>query len=253
MWGSPQLLYFVLGLVGALLTVYLARQVVIPEARPFIDIGPIEKEADDARGRIADIQNQLVGARAMLTAQPINSYYLTRVVRALELSLRDEQSRLDRNQRRILLNQLTSRLLGFLFFILLGGVFASLFTGLIKISLQTSTGATLPEPFQAVVIGAGWTGLLSIFGIRGIQTTAAASLDQMGKQSNERIDALQAALVGRIRAGQPAGPNPAAANPAAAPPTPAQMETWVVEESEQAKKDISSHLAKAHETLRHAV
>lgn len=248
---SVHFLYFFLGLVGALLTVYLARHVVIPEARPFIDIAPIEQDVQEARKRIASIRGQLDNLRALLVAQPVNSSYLTRVVRTLEQTLRDELSWLDRNERRIFRTQFGSRLLGTAWFILLGGIFAALFTDQIQIGLQGQNGASLPKYFQAVVIGAGWTGLLSVFGIRGIQKMAGMSMDQLAEQSTRRIDDLQTSLVGRIRAGQPAQAN--AAVPTAPSPTAAQMEAWVVEESEQAKRDLSSHLARAHAALRHSI
>ncbi len=249
---SVQLLYFLLGLAGALLTVYLAKQVVIPSARPFVNLGPIEQEITEARTRIASIRGQIDTLRAMLMAQPLNSSYLTRVVKTLEQTLRDELSRLDRNQRQVFRSQFSSRLLGSMFFILLGGIFAALFTEQIQIGLQGPTGVSLPKYFQAVAIGAGWTGLLSIFGIRGIQNAAAISLDQFGQQSQKRIDDLKTSLLGHIRAGQAAQGN-AAPNPNAPPPTAAQMESWIVEESEQAKTDLSDHLNKAHATLRQTI
>ena len=57
---------FLLGLFGALITLYLAKQVVIPELRPLYDTSDIEKESkslraltDDARQRIAAVLNQM--------------------------------------------------------------------------------------------------------------------------------------------------------------------------------------------------
>lgn len=247
MWDSQHLLYFLLGLVGALLTLYLAKQVVIPEARPLINVEPLEEEAQQSREAIEKTRKDLDKARAMMTDQPLNSYYLTRVFEALVKSLNDEQLRLEWYERRLLRNQLLSRSLGFGFFILLGGVFAALFTGQIKVSLQAPNGGSLPEFFQAIVIGAGWTGLLSIFGIRGVQAVATDSLGQVGELAKKRIDSLQNSLLERIQAGQGGGTAPAAA------PNPEELASWIAEQCDEAKKDVSAHVDKVRESLKRAV
>jgi len=263
MWDPLHLSYFLLGIAGAVLTLYVAKQVVVPEFRPLVNIEPIEKDAQQCRDDIAKIQIALDKSQAMMTDQPLNSAYLTRVYNALGRSLRDEQTRLDRYERRLLVNQLVSRALGFFFFVLLGGVFAALFTGQVKVSLpvQNVAGppvqnvasppvqniASLPDFFQAVVIGAGWTGLVSIFGIRGLQSTATNTIGQMGEQSKQWIDELKKSLVETIRPSQPVGAAPAA------PPTPDELASRIAAQCDRAKTNISAHLDKAQDSIRRMV
>jgi hypothetical protein len=247
MFDSLHLTYFLLGLVGALLTLYLAKQVIIPEFRPLIDVTPVEESARQSRADIAKIKADIDKTRMMMTEQPLNSYYLTRVYSALDRSLRAEQNRLDRSERRLALNQLVSRSLGFFFFVLLGGVFAALFSDQVKISLQGPSGASLPGFFQAVVIGAGWTGLVSIFGIRGLQSRATEMIGQMGEESKKRIDELKTSLVQAIR------PEHTAEAVQAAAPTAEQLSSAVAARCEQAKKELSAHLDKARDSIKRIV
>lgn len=240
------LLYFLLGTVGAILTLYLARQVMIPKFRPLVSIEPIENSAQQAREDIAKTKIRLEKFQAMMTDQPLNSC-LTRVFNALERSLRHQEIRLDRYENQVLVHQYVSSVLGFLFFVVLGGAFAFLFTGQVKVSLQGPNGGSLPESVQAVAIGAGWTGLVSIVGIRGIQSTATSIIGQMGEQSKKHIDELKKSLVEGIRPDQPVGAP-------AAVPTPdqlAQLASLIVAQCDQAKNDLSAHLDKARESIGH--
>jgi hypothetical protein len=189
---------FLLGLFGALVTLYLAKQVVIPELRPLYDTTDMEVESkslraltDDARQRIAAVLNQLA-------TETRRSADLSRQLDGLQTSLNSNQKRLDVLEGRLLRSQMMSRGLGFLLFVILGGVVAYLLTGRVTV---TGFQGTLPQGFQAIAIGAGWTGFLSVFGIRNIQESATKQVDAVKDGTVQQLNDLKASLDGLVRPG----------------------------------------------------
>ena len=114
------------------------------------------------------------------------------------------QARLALLERRLLGSQLVSRGLGFLLFVFLGGVVAYLLTGRVKV---TGFDGTLPQVFQAIAIGAGWTGFLSVFGIRNIQESASKQVDAVKDSTVQQLIDLKSSLGGLVRPGPAQGPS----------------------------------------------
>jgi hypothetical protein len=156
--------FFLPGMLGALLTVYLAKQEIVPEFRPLFDTSKKEKEAGEHRGHIKETEKHIDDLQAKLEAESVAEEVVTRLTIVLNTSLselREERTRLQRLEREIKQNQVISRGLGFLFYIVLGGVFGALLAG--KVQVEGMSGK-LSDFFKSIVIGATWTSYLSVLG-----------------------------------------------------------------------------------------
>jgi len=178
-WGL-----FLLGMLGALLTVYLAKQEVIPEFRPLFNISEKEKEAREHRDHIKKTEKHIDEIQARLEAESFPEDAVARLTTVLKSSqdeLRDERIRLQRLEREIKQSQIISRTLGFLFYIILGGVFGSLLADRVQVK---GLSGDLPDYFESIVIGATWTSYLSVIGF-----------SQVGKKVDEKIEAAKKEIV----------------------------------------------------------
>jgi hypothetical protein len=84
-------------------------------------------------------------------------------------------------------------------------VVAYLLTGDVSVSNLVGA-ATVPQGLQAVAIGAGWNGLLSVFGIRNIQDAATKQVEAVKDQTVQQINALRTGLDQVIRPGSSQAP-----------------------------------------------
>ena len=178
-WGL-----FLLGMLGALLTVYLAKQEGIPEFRPLFNISEKEKEAREQRDHIKKTEKHIDEIQARLEAESFPEDAVARLTTVLKSSqdeLRDERIRLQRLEREIKQSQIISRTLGFLFYIILGGVFGSLLADRVQVK---GLSGDLPDYFESIVIGATWTSYLSVIGF-----------SQVGKKVDEKIEAAKKEIV----------------------------------------------------------
>jgi hypothetical protein len=232
---------FLLGLLGATLTLYLAKQVVIPELRPLYDTSQIESDLRDLRAAVVDDRQRIRAVQTEIEAQPQRVADLARLVESYEGLLKLDQSSLDALEGRLRRNQIFSRGMGFLLFVILGGVIAGLLTGRVTVS---GFQGTLPQSFQAVAIGAGWTGFLSVLGIRNIQEAAANQLDQVRDHAVQQIDALKTDLDAMVRPGPGQGPTmvPFSAQPALA--------TKMSERIDETLREISARINAGQVRLR---
>lgn len=189
---------FALGALGALLTVYLAKQVVIPEFRPLFDTAEMENEAKEHREHIEKTKKEIDDIQAKLREElvPLDlTQRLTTVLHSSQRELQDERTMLQILERRIMRGRIFSRGLGFLFYIVLGGVFGSLLAG--RIEVEGLTG-DLPNYIQSIVIGATWTTYLSAIGFRSGQGKADNRIEAVKKESAETIEALKKELKQKI-------------------------------------------------------
>lgn len=182
---------FLLGALGALLTVYLAKQEVIPEFRPLFDTTEKEKEARRYQDHIEMTEKHIDDIEARLEKEhlpPDEAARLETVINTRQSELKDERTTLQGLEREIKQNQIISRGLGFLFYIVLGGVFGALLTGLVHVEGWTGD---LPKFFQSIVIGATWTSYLSTIGFRSGQKKEDETYQAGLQETAKKIDALK--------------------------------------------------------------
>jgi DNA repair exonuclease SbcCD ATPase subunit len=188
---------FLLGALGALLTVYLAKQEVIPEFRPLFDTSEKEKETREHQDHIKRTEKHIDDITDKLE-QPLDKDVVTQLKTVLKTSqeeLREERARLQTLEREIKQSQIISRSLGFFFYIVLGGVFGSLLAGKVKVE---GLSGDLPTYFQSIVIGATWITYLSTIGFRSGQKKADDIIEAGKKETAETIEAFKKELAPRM-------------------------------------------------------
>jgi archaellum component FlaC len=171
---------FCFGALGALLTVYIGKQEIVPEFRPLFDTSEKEKEAIRHRNHIKLTEQHIDTIQARIEDPSTSDNDATKLQIVLETSLKELQAARERLQileHEIKQSQVISRALGFLFYIVLGGIFGSLLAGQVKIEGLSND---LSIYLQSMVIGATWITYLSIIG-----------LNQIKKKVNEEIETLR--------------------------------------------------------------
>ena len=181
---------FLLGATGALLTVYLAKQDAVPEFRLLFDTFETDKEVMYYQGRIKKMEKSLDEIQdelkdEMTSVKPDTVTRLTTVLETTQAELHDERPRLQTLEGELKWSQVFSRSLGFLVYIFLGGVFGALLAGRVKIE---GMSGDLPSYFQSIVIGATWITYLSAIGLRTSQAKADNIMETGKKEATELFD-----------------------------------------------------------------
>lgn len=182
---------FLFGAMGALLTVYLAKQEVVPEFRPLFDASEKEKEAMKHQDHVSKTEKHIDDIQAKLERESCPDDVATRLTTVLNTSLSElqaERIRLQTLEREIKQSQVISRSLGFLFYIVLGGIFGSLLAGRVQVE---GLSGDLPNFFESILIGATWISYLSSIGFRSGQKKADERIEAGLKESAEKIDAVK--------------------------------------------------------------
>jgi len=186
-----EVLLFLFGGLGALLTVYLATQEVIPEFRALFDIGSKVVEVDKLRSRVRTTQDDIDSVQEDIKKPDIPSERADRLERYVKDSLKEKAQDLDELrglERDVKQGQITSRSLGFFTYVILGGAFAVLLAG--RIQLAGFTG-DLSDVLESFVIGATWTSYLSTVGFRGAQKGVEERLQRGLSDANEKFEELK--------------------------------------------------------------
>lgn len=185
---------FFIGMLGALLTVYLAKDEVVPEFRPLFDSSEKEKEAMRHGDHISKTEKEIDELQAELRKEKLTLDLKERLTTVLNTSLSEltsERKRLQLLEHEIKQSQVLSRSLGFLFYIVLGGVFGSLLAGQVQVGGVKGLNGDLPNYFKSIVIGATWTSYLSTIGFRSGQKKADKRIEADQKKSAEEINAIK--------------------------------------------------------------
>ncbi len=180
------LVLFGLGVLGALVTIYIAKQEVIPEFRPFFDTIDTDQETKDLRKHTKKTREEIDDIQETLWKKTLPKEQFEQLSKALDTAqreLEDDRQRLEKLEREIKQGQVTTRLLGFVLYAVLGGAIAALLSDKVKVE---GFDVTLPKQFQAIFVGASWTGFLSVL---GFSTTPLAS--RAVNQAGEEIDNLK--------------------------------------------------------------
>ena len=189
---------FALGALGALLTVYLAKQEVIPEFRPLFDTSERESEAREHQEHIRKTEKEIDDVQEKLREESVPADLTQRLHTVLNTSLselQDERDRLRVLERDIKQSRVLSRTLGFIFYIVLGGVFGALLAGKVKVE---GLSGDLPKYFESLIIGATWTTYLSAIGFRSGQAKAGDRIEAIKKEAAEGIEALKRELTPKV-------------------------------------------------------
>lgn len=148
---------FLLGLVGAVVVVYLSRTIEIPEFRSFFDTAGQISDRDAAAERLKDAYERIRAIEAELqeaAGTPQRHEALQSALEALQRDVERDCNEKRAAERVIRSGQIASRTLGILAYIGLGGVFGDLFAGEVDIE---GVGGNL----QALVIGSAWASYLA--------------------------------------------------------------------------------------------
>ncbi len=176
---------FLLGMFGALLVTYIAQSEPIPEFRPLFDVSDDIADAKACSEDIACLRKFRASAMKFVPTatatvagppNPPNGPSNTSPMTCTECSevISKEEKIKQGLQRTIHRSQYISRGLGFLIYVVMGGVLAGLLTEHVQISL-TSTSA-VPDTLKAFLIGATWISYLTVIGIQATSTNVDSTI-----------------------------------------------------------------------------
>ena len=193
------LILFALGILGALITIYIAQQEVVPEFRPLFDTQEREQEAKDLREHNKKTREEIDKIQATLQGGVLPKDQLQQISKALDTSqreLEDDRQRLERLERKINQGKVAFRTIGFILYAILGGAIAALLSDKVKVE---GFDVTLPKQFQAIFVGASWTGFLSVLGFSTTSQKTGGGFDALKKEMLDAIDkkAQQASAVNK--------------------------------------------------------
>src|SRR5207247_5041207 len=139
---------------------------VIPELRPLYDVTARETELDDLREHIKKLTKSIADTQTKLEGKDVSANLGERLGTSLNATLSELESERKRERElegAITKHQLLTRGLGFILYIVLGGVVGALLGD--RIELEGLPGDT-QKYFHAVAIGASLTTYLSGVGVR---------------------------------------------------------------------------------------
>jgi hypothetical protein len=178
MLGGVQFGTFLFGAFGALLLVYISKDVAIPEFRPLYDISDMQREARRHHKHIEKTESDIDSLQDRLRSASLSddAQVLSGVLESYLTEVEAERARLHVLEKDIKNGQVLSRGLGFFFYIVLGGVFGTLLSGQVDIKFISEGVSNFLESF---VIGATWTSYLSSIGIRSTQKRVVGQVDKL--------------------------------------------------------------------------
>ncbi|MBI2867112.1 MAG: hypothetical protein HYX97_02105 [Chloroflexi bacterium] len=182
------LILFGLGVLGALITIYIAQQDVVPEFRPFFDTEEREQEAKDLREHNKKTREEIDKIQTTLQGGVLPKDQLQQLGKALDTSQREleyDRRRLESLERKINQGKVAFRTIGFILYAILGGAIAALLSDKVKVE---GFDATLPKQFQAIFVGASWTGFLSVLGFSTTSQKAGKGIEALKKEILDAID-----------------------------------------------------------------
>lgn len=178
-------IHFVVGMLGALTTAYLAKNEAIPEFRLFSDTtSETMAEANRHHERSRKTAKEIDDIQEAVKNGTGNAEHLTIVLKSSQEELREERARLQELERRMWRDQFISRSMGFVFYVILGGAFGFLLTGFVKVDGVTEP---LPKAVESFVIGASWTTYLTAIGLRTGERKANERGMETGRQAASEI------------------------------------------------------------------
>lgn len=188
---------FLFGAFGALLLVYISKDVAIPEFRPLYDISDMQREARRHRKHIEKTESDIDSLQDRLRSASLSddAQVLSGVLESYLTEVEAERVRLHVLEKEIKNGQVLSRGLGFFFYIVLGGVFGTLLSGQVDIKFISEGVSNFLESF---VIGATWTSYLSSIGIRSTQKRVVGQVDKLRDEFSRDMELYKKDLKDQI-------------------------------------------------------
>jgi hypothetical protein len=193
-WGM-----FVAGAVGALIAVYLAREQVIPEFRPLYDISAREVELAELREHTQRTEKELAALQTRVIAQPpppeAEAQYLLKVRELSLQELRDERQVVGTLERAITRYQVISRGIGFILYVVLGGVIGGFLASRVDV---VGLDGDFEPAIKAAVIGTAWTSYLAALGMRLGKEKIENRIEQVKVDTLQQLDSVQTRLMPEV-------------------------------------------------------
>ena len=183
------LILFIFGMVGAVLMIYIAKQQVIPEFRSFYNVADQEAEIVRLQDSIEAEQKEI--DRLQKELETIDSTKAQQYKDILESRKSDRDSynsRLSKLQGDVRKNQILVRSLGFVCYIILGGVFATILSSIITID---SISEDIAKYIKPIFIGATWTSFLTALGLNFARSEASDQIKKIEDQITAKMNELK--------------------------------------------------------------
>jgi hypothetical protein len=178
---------YVLGALGALLTLYARSEEPIPAFRAFFDYETLEGELEKLKAEIKKDQE----TRKIYSEEYRNNNFDDKKFENLTKDIDDRISDNDviraRLEGKVQQAQIIHRALGFIFYIVFGGLFAGLLSNVITVEGLDGTLGTAVKP---IVLGATWTSYLTLLGFRDQKNKVNALTTQV----NTKVDEMNQAI-----------------------------------------------------------
>jgi hypothetical protein len=203
------ILLFVLGALGALLTIYIGKQELVPEFRALIDVSAKIDQAKRIHELLENTQKDIDCWQKTLTAGDTSSDLAAHLSLGIDKSfeeLKYYRDSLKPLQDTIDSQQILSRVIGFFIYVIMGGVFAVFLAGIIKIE---GASFELTKYVIAFVIGTAWTSYLSTIGIKRGQDKADQRLQDSEEKSAQELVKMKDNIISAIERGQAVVEKPA--------------------------------------------
>lgn len=187
---------FVPGAAGALVTVYLAAKEVVPEFPPLIDVATKEEELVRRQKRIQTTELEIDESQKELRSDPpISNTRLERLSKHLDTSREEvdaDRTRVQQLEKDVAWSQRWSRTIGFIVYVVLGGVFAALVASNVEVQGRASGfEGTFADGVKAFVIGGAWTSFLATIGYQSGSNKVDRQLQSARQDALARIKSLE--------------------------------------------------------------
>lgn len=179
-----------LGMVGALVTVYLAKNEIIPEFRSIFDTSEMDKEYSVLQEKNKKTAKEIDDAQAKILKNPSSdeAKNLNTFIETSQKELDEDTKRLQRLENKIMWSQIWRKGVGLVVYVFLGGVIGSLLADWVQIE---GVSGTLPKVLVALVVGASWTTYLSVIGLKSLSKKTDETIVEIQKDASQTISELK--------------------------------------------------------------
>jgi len=154
---------YVLGAIGALIAIYARSEDPIPPFRALYDYSEDETELTDVRKKIKQATLKRENLSTKYESNELKNDQFKNLAKEYDDRIGDLEKTRAFLDTKIQKAQILHRLLGFVVYILLGGMFAGLLSNFITVEGLEGQISDIAKP---ILIGATWTSYLSVLGFR---------------------------------------------------------------------------------------
>jgi peptidoglycan hydrolase CwlO-like protein len=178
------------GIIGALVTVYLSKDEIIPEFRSFIDILELDKAYSDLKEKNKKTAKEIDDNQAKILNNPSSDEVrnLNTFIDKSQIELAGDTKRLEKLESQIVWDQIWRKGVGLVIYIFLGGVIGSLLADWVQIE---GVSGILPKVLIALIVGASWTTYLSAVGLKSLTTKTDKTIEEIQKDASQTISELK--------------------------------------------------------------